>query len=35
MTLLLSFLLLREPFTPKTACGGSLILLGIAVLTWK
>lgn len=35
VTLLLAFLLLHEPFTRKTACGGSLILLGIAVLTWK
>ena len=35
VTLLLAFLLLHEPFTRKTACGGGLILLGIAVLTWK
>ena len=35
VTLLLSFLLLHEPFTTKTACGGGLILLGIAVLTWR
>lgn len=35
VTLLLSFFLLHEPFTPKTACGASLILAGIAVLTWK
>ena len=35
VTLLLSFWLLREPFTPKTACGGSLVLLGITILTWK
>jgi len=35
VTLLLSFLLLHEPFTSKTACGAGLILLGIAVLTWK
>ena len=35
VTLVLAFLLLQEPFTPKTACGGSLILLGIGVLTWK
>ena len=35
ITLLLSFWLLREPFTPKIACGGSLILLGITILTWK
>jgi bacterial/archaeal transporter family protein len=35
VTLVLAFLLLHEPFTAKTACGGSLILLGIGVLTWK
>ena len=35
VTLLLSFLLLHEPFTPRTACGGTLILVGIAVLTFK
>lgn len=35
VTLLLSFFLLHEPFTPKTACGASLILLGIGVLTWR
>ncbi len=35
VTLVLSFLLLHEPFTTKTACGAGLILLGIAVLTWK
>ena len=35
VTLLLSFWLLHEPFTPKFAIGGSLILAGIGVLTWK
>ena len=35
VTLVLAFLLLREPFTTRTACGGGLILLGIAVLTFK
>lgn len=35
VTLVLSFLLLQEPFTTKTACGAGLILAGIAVLTWK
>jgi len=35
VTLLISFWLLREPFTPKTACGGGFILLGITILTWK
>jgi len=35
VTLVLSFLLLREPFTTRTACGGGLILLGIVVLTLR
>lgn len=35
VTLVLSFLLLHEPFTTKTACGAGLILFGIAVLTWR
>ena len=35
ITLLLSFWLLHEPFTPKIALGGSLILAGIGVLAWK
>ncbi len=35
VTLLLSFWLLHEPFTPKFAIGGSLILAGIGVLAWK
>jgi transporter family protein len=35
VTLLLSFWLLREPFTPKLACGGGLILAGVFVLAWK
>ena len=35
VTLLLSFWLLHEPFTPKFALGGSLILAGIGVLAWK
>ncbi len=35
VTLVLAFLLLKEPFTAKTACGGGLILLGIGVLTLK
>jgi transporter family protein len=35
VTLVLSFLLLHEPVTPKTACGAGLILAGIAVLTFK
>jgi transporter family protein len=35
VTLLLSFWLLREPFTPKLAFGGGLILSGIIVLAWR
>jgi transporter family protein len=35
VTLLLSFWLLREPLTPKIACGSGLIFAGIAILTWK
>ena len=35
VTLLLSFWLLHEPFTPKFAIGGSLILAGIGILAWK
>jgi len=35
ITLLLSFLLLKEPLTPKIAIGGALILTGMAVLIWK
>lgn len=35
VTLVLSFLLLHEPFTPKMVWGAGLILAGIAILTWK
>ncbi len=35
VTLLLSFLLLKEPITPKVACGALLILAGILTLTYK
>jgi transporter family protein len=35
VTLLLSFVLLREPMTPKLLLGGSLILAGMLVLVWK
>lgn len=35
ITLLLSFFLLKEPFTPKIAIGASLILAGMIVLIWK
>ena len=35
ITLLLSFLLLKEPVTPKILAGGSLILVGMLILVWK
>jgi bacterial/archaeal transporter family protein len=35
ITLLLSFLLLKEPVTPKIIAGGALILAGMLVLIWK
>jgi len=35
VTLLLSFWLLREPFTPKLALGGGLVLAGVFVLAWR
>jgi len=35
VTLLLSFWLLKEPFTPKVACGATLIIAGIITLTYK
>jgi transporter family protein len=35
ITLLLSFILLKEPVTPKIIIGGSLILIGLIVLVWK
>lgn len=35
VTLVLSFLVLREPFTWRVALGGSLILCGLVVLVWK
>ncbi len=35
VTLLLSFWLLKEPFTPKIACGSVLIIAGIITLTYK
>lgn len=34
-TILLSFLLLREPITPKVAVGGLLITAGAIVMLWK
>ena len=35
ITLLLSFLLLKEPFTPKILFGASFILIGMLILIWK
>jgi transporter family protein len=35
VTLVLSFWLLREPFTPKIALGGGFVLAGLVILTWK
>lgn len=35
ITLLLSFWVLREPFTWRIALGGSLMLAGLLVLTWR
>jgi bacterial/archaeal transporter family protein len=35
ITLLLSFILLKEPLTPKIIAGGVLILAGMIVLVWK
>jgi transporter family protein len=35
ITLLFSFLLLKEPVTPKILIGGALIFLGTVVLIWK
>lgn len=35
ITLVLSFLIFREPVTPKILIGGGLVLAGILVLTWK
>ncbi len=35
ITLLLSFILLKEPVTPKIMLGGGLIFIGMLVLVWK
>lgn len=35
ITLVLSFFLLKEPFTPKIAIGATLIFAGMIVLIWK
>jgi transporter family protein len=35
ITLVLSFILLKEPFTPKILIGGAFILAGMLILVWK
>jgi transporter family protein len=35
ITILLSFLFLKEPLTPKLLIGASLIVVGMLVLVWK
>ncbi len=35
VTLLLSFVLLKEPVTPKVLLGGGCILIGMFILIWK
>ncbi|HNA34241.1 MAG TPA: EamA family transporter, partial [Flavobacteriales bacterium] len=35
ITLLLSFWILKEPFTWRLAAGATLILAGLVVLIWK
>jgi transporter family protein len=35
ITLLLSFWLLKEPFTPKILFGASFIFIGMLILIWK
>ncbi len=35
VTLVLSFILLREPLKPQIIIGGGLVLAGILVLVWK
>ena len=35
ITLILSFILLKEPATPKVLVGGGLIFIGMIVLVWK
>ena len=34
-TILLSFLILKEPLSPKVIAGGLLIMLGALILIWK
>ena len=35
ITLILSFVLLKEPVTPKILVGAGLIFVGMLVLVWK
>ncbi len=35
ITLLLSFLILKEPFTPRVAIGGACVLCGIIIMAFK
>jgi len=35
VTLALSFLILKEPLTPRILLGGALVLAGMLVLVWK
>ncbi len=35
ITLILSFVLLKEPATPKVLIGGGFIFLGMLILVWK
>ena len=35
ITLILSFILFKEPATPKVLIGGGLIFIGMIVLVWK
>ena len=35
ITLILSFILFKEPVTPKILVGGGLVLCGLLVLVWK
>ncbi len=35
ITLVLSFILLKEPMSTKIICGASLIFIGMIVLVWK
>ena len=35
ITLVLSFILLKEPMTPKIILGGSFIFIGMIILVWK